>query len=273
MSPSECRPLLPWHMIQLLQVAKAPVLYILRWPRIHTEDCPCWHVRYVTNDSHFESLHRWGKNRYEVMQNSSHRKLQSWHTLFGYFCKAVISRIMWWRLAVRGRAGGPMLLRPPLLFAQPTASLLRTLEITARVRTDNAPRTCGERIIFCHIKYFYNIHPAKRSITLCLQCLNLCRIDNSSCSNKQPNQGSSIAAAPCCFVFKNFKLVWDLVLTKATQREIITLQTLRNSAEICLLLTAHPRLTRHQPHCYKTKNQYTDSALDDCESAPVSLDR
>ena len=107
---------------------------------------------------------------------------------------------MWWRLAVavRGRAGGPMLLRPPLLFAQPTASLLRTLEITARVRTDNAPRTCGERIIFCHIKYFYNIHPAKRSITLCLQCSNLCRIDNSSCSNKQPNQGSSSSAVLLC---------------------------------------------------------------------------
>ena len=69
---------------------------------------------------------------------------------------------MWRRLAVcEARAGASytMLLLSPLLFAQPTASLLRTLEITARVRTDNAPRTCGERIIFCHIKYFYNIRP------------------------------------------------------------------------------------------------------------------
>ena len=78
---------------------------------------------------------------------------------------------MWRRLVVRGEGRWSQAARPPLLFAQPTASLLRTLEITARVRTDNAPRTCGERSIFCHITYFYNIRPrvAPLSVSVSVQ--------------------------------------------------------------------------------------------------------
>ena len=64
----------------------------------------------------------------------------------------------------------------------------------------------GAKYFLSH--YIFLQYPAKSSTTLCLcQCSNLCRIDNSSCSNKHPNQGSIAAAAPCCFVFKNFKLV------------------------------------------------------------------